>query len=1134
MPVARRAIIAALLLSSACTRQTSRAEQARDQSVRRPRVVQNHAAAITSHVDQLGPSGALGLNLTGAGVLLGEWDQGGVRTTHVDLRTRVSVLDGAGATDHGTHVAGTIIGSGMGQPAALGMAPGARLLDFDWTFDRVELRQWAPYLVASNHAYGFRMGWGNNPACADVPTWFGRADEAEDRAFGKYGPEAVALDELAHDTGLLMVWAGGNERQDTGAAGGQPHHHFPECTQTFDDDHESESALQYDTLGLELAAKNTLVVGAAAHVMSDPASSSDVQVLPFSGFGPMDDGRIKPELLASGAQIFSCVSSADDAYADYSGTSSSAAVVTGGIALLAERYRRLNDGVDLRADAMKALLVHSALSQDGQGGPNYGAGFGLFDARAAAELIEADAGSAPGRLLRLARIESEGTVELPTVSSVPAGTALRVTLVWLDPAGAPNAGGVDDPSSALVNDLDLTLIAPDGTAFYPWSLDPRDPSAAATRSGPNHVDNIEVLDVPEQDNAFDGTWTVRVSAGPLDRGVPQTFALVSGVPLAAASGVPLLAAPRSVVANVAAGTSPSPVDVPLRNVGEGALAFTAAPQAPWLSVTPNTGTLPTTLELSFDTSALAPGDHFTTLVLESDDPSGPRAIGVALHVGCTPDCSGRSCGPDPLCGLTCGGCQSGESCGPAGQCAAWQSTCPAADLGSQLGPLLLNGSSQGATNLQAGSCGGSDGPELTFSWTAPAAGLYRFGTDGSAIDTVLYLRSTCDGPELACNDDSDDATSALALALDKDQTVTVFVDSAQVGGGDVHLAIERAVCPDADLGSALGETLVSADLAGSLDRMQGTCGGAGTPEAVFMWTAPSAGDYVFSARGSDAAVLYVLDGGCAGGELGCAAVSAGPLALTLNAGQTVAVAVDGSPDAPVTLSIVSAAGLCAGNCDGTPNHRACYCDPACVALGDCCPDACDTCGHCCVPDCDNKACGDDGCGSNCGDCPTGFRCDKGECIHDACSNVLTGGACDDGDACTANDVCIGGRCAGVAISCKAPNGCTAAECNPTSGTCEFTHRVGCCLTDSDCNDGNACTSDRCREGECRSSLVNECETEANPSSKAHADGGASTDGGPNDGASGCGCRVARPSDYRIVRWPWAMALVLFFRRRYRR
>src|SRR5262245_54298702 len=35
---------------------------------------------------------------------------------------------------------------------------------------------------------------------------------------------------------------------------------------------------------------------------------------------------------------------------------------------------------------------------------------------------------------------------------------------------------------------------------------------------------------------------------------------------------------------------------------------------------------------------------------------------------CTPECTGRTCGPDPICGRSCGTCGNNESCSNAGQC----------------------------------------------------------------------------------------------------------------------------------------------------------------------------------------------------------------------------------------------------------------------------------------------------------------------------------------------------------------------------------------------------------------------------------------------------------------------------------
>jgi sulfatase modifying factor 1 len=39
--------------------------------------------------------------------------------------------------------------------------------------------------------------------------------------------------------------------------------------------------------------------------------------------------------------------------------------------------------------------------------------------------------------------------------------------------------------------------------------------------------------------------------------------------------------------------------------------------------------------------------------------------------GCTPECGTRECGPDPVCGTSCGDCDPGESCNLAGECGPW-------------------------------------------------------------------------------------------------------------------------------------------------------------------------------------------------------------------------------------------------------------------------------------------------------------------------------------------------------------------------------------------------------------------------------------------------------------------------------
>lgn len=81
-------------------------------------------------------------------------------------------------------------------------------------------------------------------------------------------------------------------------------------------------------------------------------------------------------------------------------------------------------------------------------------------------------------------------------------------------------------------------------------------------------------------------------------------------------------------------------------------------------------------------------------------------------------------------------------------------------------------------------------------------------------------------------------------------------------------------------------------------------------------------------------------------------------------------------------------------------------------------------------------------------------------VVQACASPLD---CDDGDACTV-DRCIAGRCDHVARDCNDNNPCTTDECN--GGACVNNAILGCCVRDTDCDDGNFCTPDHCTAQKC--------------------------------------------------------------------
>ncbi len=118
--------------------------------------------------------------------------------------------------------------------------------------------------------------------------------------------------------------------------------------------------------------------------------------------------------------------------------------------------------------------------------------------------------------------EVEQTIELPSDPT----DLIKVTLAWTDPApDTLPSGDLDDPLSVLVNDLDVWLTGPGGT-FYPWTLDPNNPSLNAVQTGPNVVDNVEQVLIA---NPRQGLYTIHVG-GTLDEAYEsQLYSLLASV-----------------------------------------------------------------------------------------------------------------------------------------------------------------------------------------------------------------------------------------------------------------------------------------------------------------------------------------------------------------------------------------------------------------------------------------------------------------------------------------------------------------------------------------------------------------------------------------------------------------------------
>ncbi len=110
-------------------------------------------------------------------------------------------------------------------------------------------------------------------------------------------------------------------------------------------------------------------------------------------------------------------------------------------------------------------------------------------------------------------------------------------------------------------------------------------------------------------------------------------------------------------------------------------------------------------------------------------------------------------------------------------------TCDDTDLGTAVGNAVASGTTRGAGDDFADACEGafgSNSPDVSFTWRAPAAGQYVFDTCGSSFDTLLTVHDgTCSGARLACSDDDGSCggfLSSVTLTLAEGQQVVLVVD----------------------------------------------------------------------------------------------------------------------------------------------------------------------------------------------------------------------------------------------------------------------------------------------------------------------------------------------------------------------
>jgi subtilisin family serine protease len=235
-------------------------------------------------------------------------------------------------------------------------------------------------------------------------------------------------------------------------------------------------------------------------VTGDRLSNNTAGMAAFSGRGPTLDGRLKPDVVAPGSNIVSTrypgASTGWGVYNAYylymGGTSMATPLVAGGSAVVREFYADTHGISNPSAALVKATLINGAhdmtpgqygagATQDVIRRPDINQGWGRVD------LYDSLVYDAPRKLWFYQHPTGLTTAQdySVTLRITNGSDPFRITVVWTDYPGTEAANG------GLVNDLDLTVIAPDGTTYTGNDLF----SDGSLDGDVDHTNNVEGIDI---------------------------------------------------------------------------------------------------------------------------------------------------------------------------------------------------------------------------------------------------------------------------------------------------------------------------------------------------------------------------------------------------------------------------------------------------------------------------------------------------------------------------------------------------------------------------------------------------------------------------------------------------------------
>jgi hypothetical protein len=452
-------------------------------------------------------------------------DTGDSNTMHLDLKGRVTgfqwyganITDGSDGYGHGTHCAGIVAGNAAtgetdpdsGAFYGLGVASTASLF-IERIFDD-DANEASPFpsdetLTRDAVRHGAAIGsnsWGN-----DVQ--------------GEYDTDAAQFDELVRDADAstpgdqpyILEFASGNAGPDS------------------------------QTVGSPATGKNVIATGGCENVPNSLALTYGLYadgpdtMADFSSRGPCEDGRIKPDVVAPSTWIASAASSAapeeayiawtaiDEFYVYMGGTSMAGPHAAGAAAIFVQYYKSLHTNAMPSPALVKAALINSANELDELNGgpgpiPNNDEGWGRITLT---NIIVTNLTTAPRyyEYVDQTVLLTNGQVYVHHTLVRSTGQPLKITLAYTDVPGFPGA------IPALVNDLDLEVVGPDGTLYRGNQFAGND--SVPNAPSPDNLNNVEAVHLSQP---LPGDYLVRVRASHIVQdarldtaAIDQDFALV--------------------------------------------------------------------------------------------------------------------------------------------------------------------------------------------------------------------------------------------------------------------------------------------------------------------------------------------------------------------------------------------------------------------------------------------------------------------------------------------------------------------------------------------------------------------------------------------------------------------------------